>query len=92
MRAAPRKATRVRCINSKRNDHIDQQQDEGGDPEARGDGAVQGEVLGRLEELVALGVGPGLHHLHRGGRDGLPGGFGGLDLHLGGRAGSPAAR
>ena len=75
-----------------RNDHIDQQQDEGGDPEARGDGAVQGEVLGRLEELVALGVGPGLHHLHRGGRDGLPGGLGGLDLHLGGRAGSPAAK
>ena len=39
------------------------------------------------KELVALGVDPGLHHLHRGGRDGLPGGLGGLDLHLGGRQG-----
>ena len=39
------------------------------------------------KRLVALGVGPGLHHLHRGGRDGLPGGLGGLDLHLGGGQG-----
>ena len=76
----------------KRDDQVDQQQNEGGDPEARGDGALHGEVLGRLEEVVALGVGPGLHHLHRGGRDGLPGGLGGLDLDFGGWQGSRRAR
>ena len=69
-------------------DHVDHEQNNRGDPEGRGDGAVQGQALGRLIDLVALGIVAGFDDFDPGGADLSPGGFGGLDLHLGARQGA----
>ena len=66
-----------------RDDDVNQQQDQGGEPEGRGDGPFQFKVLGGLEEFVAGGISARLHNLDGRGRQGLPGRFGGLDLHFG---------
>ena len=68
-------------------DEVDQQQDNGGNPEGRGDLALDMEILLDLEELIAGSIRPRHHHRHGRGRQGHPGRFKGLDLHLGIRQG-----
>jgi hypothetical protein len=65
------------------NDDIDPEEDQGGDPEGRGDGPLHGEVAGGLEQAVAGRVGSRVHHLEGRGRYGLPGGLVGLHFHPG---------
>ena len=63
-------------------DEVDQQQDNGGNPEGRGDLALDMEILLDLEELVAGSIRSRHDYRHDRGRQGHPGRFKGLDLHF----------
>ena len=65
---------------------VDQQQDQGGDPEGRGDGPFHFQGLVGQKDGVALFIHPFRQHLvqHHPGR-GLVGGLGRLHFHLGAR-------